>query len=167
MFSLLHQCSLLDLENKLPKTQLTKPLRILATNKVYHFPQVLLLIGPQSFPFPFSEITISNMNMAIIVGKNLHLIYRKETLNLSWDFLFFSEFKLKFVESPFLLYYFLLVTLFTVFFYWQLTSWQLIQPDLESRFIVRSQLDPSIQSSSSPSAGLQVVIQSTHLLKDC
>ena len=58
------------------------------------------------------------MNMAIIVGKNLHLIYRKETLNLSWDFLFFSEFKLKFVESPFLLYYFLLVTLFTVFFYW-------------------------------------------------
>ena len=31
----------------------------------------------------------------------------------------------------------------------------------------RSQLGPSIQSDSSPSAGLQVVTQSTHLSKDC
>ena len=53
------------------------------------------------------------MNMAIIVGKNLHLIYRKETLNLSWDFLFFSEFKLKFVESPF----FTLLFSFSYFIY--------------------------------------------------
>ena len=44
---------------------------------------------------------------------------------------------------------------------------QLIQTDLESRFIVRSQLGPSIQSGSSPSAGLQVVTQSTHLSKNC
>ena len=43
---------------------------------------------------------------------------------------------------------------------------QLILPDLESRFIVRSQLGPCIQSGSSPSAGLQVVTQSTHLSKD-
>ena len=49
----------------------------------------------------------------------------------------------------------------------QLTIWQLIQPDLESRFVIRSQFGPSIQSGSSPSAGLQVVTQSTHLLKDC
>ena len=51
--------------------------------------------------------------------------------------------------------------------YRQLTLWQLIQPDLESRFIVRSQLGPIVQSGSFPSAGLQVVTQSTHLSKDC
>ena len=45
----------------------------------------------------------------------------------------------------------------------QLTLRQLIQPDLGSRFIVRSQLSPSIQSSSSPCAALQVVTQSIHL----
>ena len=49
----------------------------------------------------------------------------------------------------------------------QLTLRQLIQPDLESRFIVRSQFGPSVQSDSSPNAGLQVVTQSTHLSKDC
>ena len=38
---------------------------------------------------------------------------------------------------------------------------------MESRFIVRSQLGPSIWSGSSSSAGLQVVTQSTHLSKDC
>ena len=52
-------------------------------------------------------------------------------------------------------------------FYPQLTLQQLIQPDLEPRFIVRSQLGPSIQSGFSPSAGLQVVTQSTNLSKDC
>ena len=41
------------------------------------------------------------------------------------------------------------------------------QPDLESRFLVSSQLGSSIQSGSSPSVGLQVVTQSTHLSKDC
>ena len=45
-------------------------------------------------------------------------------------------------------------------FHPQLTLCQLIQPDLESRFIVRSQLGLSIQSGSSP--GLQVVTQFTH-----
>ena len=48
-------------------------------------------------------------------------------------------------------------------FYSQLTLRQLIQTDLESRFIVRSQLVLSIQSGSSPSPRLQVVSQSTHL----
>ena len=44
-------------------------------------------------------------------------------------------------------FFFFLVTLFRVgFFYLQLTLRQLIQPDLESRFIVRFQLGPSIQS---------------------
>ena len=52
-------------------------------------------------------------------------------------------------------------------FYPQLTIRQLIQPDLESRFIDRSQLGPSIQSGSSPGARLQVVTQSTDLSKDC
>ena len=52
-------------------------------------------------------------------------------------------------------------------FYPQLNLQQLIQPNLESRFIVRSRLAPSIQSGSSPSAGLQVVKQSTHLSRDC
>ena len=51
--------------------------------------------------------------------------------------------------------------------YPQLTLQQLIQLDLESGFIVRFQLGPSIQSGSSPSARLQVVTQSTHLSKDC
>ena len=61
-----------------------------------------------------------------------------------------------------------LVTLFRVgLFYLQLTLRQLIQRDVESRFIVRSQLGPCIQSGSSPSAVLQVVKKSTHLSKDC
>ena len=64
--------------------------------------------------------------------------------------------------------FFFLVTLFRVgLFYPQLNLRQLIQPDLESRFIVRSQLGPSIQSGFSPSARLQVVTKSTHLSKDC
>ena len=47
-------------------------------------------------------------------------------------------------------FFFFLVTLFSVgFFYPQLTLRQLIQPDLQSRFHVRSQLDTSIQSGSS------------------
>ena len=63
---------------------------------------------------------------------------------------------------------FFLVTLFRVgFFQRQLTLWQLIQLDLESRFAVRSQLGPSVYSGSSPSAGLRVVTQSTHLSKEC
>ena len=69
-----------------------------------------------------------------------------------------------------LFFFFYLHYLESDFFYPQLTLQylqQLIQPDLESRFIVRSQLDLSIQSGSSPSAGLQVVTQSTHLSKDC
>ena len=61
-----------------------------------------------------------------------------------------------------------LVTLFRArFFQPQHTLRQLIQPDLESRSLVRSQLGPSIQSGSSPSAGLQVVTQSTHLSSHC
>ena len=60
---------------------------------------------------------------------------------------------------------------FTIYFiqsrvyYLQLTLLQLIQPGLGSRFIVRYQLGPIIQAGSSPSAGLQVVTQSTHLSK--
>ena len=42
-----------------------------------------------------------------------------------------------------------------------------IQPDMKSRFVVGSQLSPSIQSGFFPCAGLQVVTQFTHLLKDC
>ena len=38
---------------------------------------------------------------------------------------------------------------------------------MEFRFIVKSQLGPSIYSGSSPSAGLQVVTHSNHLPKDC
>ena len=49
----------------------------------------------------------------------------------------------------------------------QLTLWQLIQPDLEPRFVFRFQLVPRIQSGSSPSAGLQKVTQSSHLSKNC
>ena len=52
-------------------------------------------------------------------------------------------------------------------FYPQLTLWQLIQPDLESQSIVRSQLGPSIQSGSSPSPRSEVIAQSTHLSKGC
>ena len=64
-------------------------------------------------------------------------------------------------------HYLFLVTLYRVGFFLSVaTLRQLIQPDLESRFIVRSQLGPSIQSGSSPSAGLQVVTQSTQLSKD-
>ena len=53
------------------------------------------------------------------------------------------------------------------FFQPQLTLWQLIQPELESRFVVRSQFGPSIQPGSCPSVGLQVFTQSTHLSKYC
>ena len=64
-------------------------------------------------------------------------------------------------------HYLFLVTLYRVGVFLSVaTLRQLIQPDLESRFIVRSQLGPSIQLGSSPSAGLQVVTQSTHLSKD-
>ena len=71
-------------------------------------------------------------------------------------------------KIPYLGFSFFLVTLFRVgLFYPQLNLRQLIQPDLESRFIVRSQLGPRIQSGSSPSAELQVVTQSTHLQKNC
>ena len=52
-------------------------------------------------------------------------------------------------------------------FYTQLIFRSLIQPDFKSRFIVRSQFGPSIQSGSSLSDGLQVVAPSSHLLKDC
>ena len=38
---------------------------------------------------------------------------------------------------------------------------------MESWFIARSHLGPSIQSGSSPSAALQVFTQSTHLSKEC
>ena len=62
---------------------------------------------------------------------------------------------------------FFLVTLFRVrSFHLQLTLRQLIQPDMKSRFIVRSHLGPSIYSGSSPGYGLQVVTQSTHLSKE-
>ena len=65
-------------------------------------------------------------------------------------------------------HYLFLVTLYRVGFFLSVaTLRQLIQPELESRFIVRSQLGPSIQSGSSPSAGLQVVTQSTQLSRDC
>ena len=49
----------------------------------------------------------------------------------------------------------------------QLTLSQLIQLDLESWNIVRCHLGPSIQSGSSPCAGLQMVMQSSYLWKDC
>ena len=85
-------------------------------------------------------------------------------------------FTLLLVTNYQLLYYFIQLLFqllyFSYFFssgvsYSQLTLQQLIQPDLESRFIFRSQLGPSIQSGSSPYAGLQVVTQSIHLSKDC
>ena len=81
---------------------------------------------------------------------------------------FYSE---GFLELPLqffleLLFFFQLLYLESGFFP-QLTLRQLIQPDLESRFIVRSHLGPSIQSGSFTSAGLQVVTQFTHLSKDC
>ena len=53
------------------------------------------------------------------------------------------------------------------FFYLQLILRQPIQTDLETQFVVKSQLRPSIQSVSSPCVGLQVVAQFTFLLKDC
>ena len=56
---------------------------------------------------------------------------------------------------------------FFFFFYPKLTLWWLIQPDLESQFIVRAQLGLSIQSDSSPCAGLQVVTKFSELSKDC
>ena len=62
--------------------------------------------------------------------------------------------------------YSFIVTLFRLGFF-QLNLRQLVFPDLETWFIARSQLGPSIQSGSSPCSGLQVVTQSTHLLKDC
>lgn len=61
-----------------------------------------------------------------------------------------------------------LATLFRIgYFYPQLTLRYLIQPDLESPFVVGYQLAPSMQSDPSPCAELQVVKQSTHLSKDC
>ena len=67
--------------------------------------------------------------------------------------------------------FFFLITLFRVWFFLSVAyptdTNLLIYPDSESWFIVRSQLGPSIYSGSSPRAGLQVVIQSTHLSKDC
>ena len=63
--------------------------------------------------------------------------------------------------------FFQLLYLESGFFICSFTLRQLIQPNLESWFIVRSQLSPSTQPGSSPRAGLQVVIQSTHLSKGC
>lgn len=59
------------------------------------------------------------------------------------------------------------LTLFRVGFYRQPTIQQLIQSDLEFRFLARFQLSRSIQLGSSPCAGLQRVTQSNHLLKEC
>ena len=81
---------------------------------------------------------------------------------------FFFFFLFLFFQSGFFFFFFVqLLYLESGFFYLLLTLRQLIQPDLGSRFIARSQLGPSIQSGSSPNAGLQVVTQSTHLSKDC
>ena len=67
------------------------------------------------------------------------------------DFAIFSRLYHQFA----LIYIYFLVSLFRVgVFFQQLTLRQLIQPDLESRFSVRPQLGPSIQSRSSSSAGL-------------
>ena len=55
------------------------------------------------------------------------------------------------------------VTLLESDFHPQLILWQLKQSDLQSHFVVRSRLDPG----SDLSAGLQVVIQSNHLQRDC
>ena len=63
--------------------------------------------------------------------------------------------------------YFIQSRFFFFFFNPKLTLWQLIQLGLESQFIVRAQLGLSIQSDSSPCAGLQVVTQSSQLSKDC
>ena len=52
-------------------------------------------------------------------------------------------------------------------FYSQLTLPQQIQSNLESWFVVRSRLGPSIQSGSSDCARLQVVKQLTQLLNEC
>ena len=49
----------------------------------------------------------------------------------------------------------------------QLTLLQLIQSDLECRFVASFQLGLSISPVSSPCAGLKVVTEFTHLLKDC
>ena len=63
--------------------------------------------------------------------------------------------------------FFQLLYLESSFFYLQLTLRQIIWHDFESRFIVRFQLSPSIQSGFSPCARLQVVTQSTYLTKNC
>ena len=76
------------------------------------------------------------------------------------SFLFLEKFKGTYQSLFFS--YFIQITIFHP----QFTLRQLIQPDLESRFIVRSQLGPSVQSGASPGAGLQVVTRSTHLSKD-
>ena len=76
---------------------------------------------------------------------------------LSWlishfnDQVQFNEFFFKF--NQFFFSYFIQSRVFLSVAYLR----QLIQPDLESQFIVRSQLGPSIQSGSSPSAGLQMI----------
>ena len=60
-----------------------------------------------------------------------------------------------------------LITLIESVFNSQLSLRQLIQPNLESRFVVMFHLVPNLKSGSSPCAGLQVVTQPTHLLKNC
>ena len=96
---------------------------------------------------------------------------------LSWNiesfFFFFFFFEnseqrsaVNYICNKLNLFFFFSVYLESVFCS-QLTLQQLIQPDLESQFIVRSQLGPSIQSGSSPSAGLEAVTQSTLLSKNC
>ena len=66
-----------------------------------------------------------------------------------------------------LLILFFLVTLFRVGFLLSITYLMVANLAWFRILILRSQLGPSIESSSFPSAGLQVVEQSTHLLKDC
>ena len=90
---------------------------------------------------PFFQIRLQNWKFCHI----------KKTLTIT--FLFFLGFSY-------------LITFQSQIFYPQFTLRQLIQSDLESRFIVKSQLGPSILSGPSPCAGLQVLTPSTHLLKD-
>ena len=108
-----------------------------------------------------------------------------QTFLLLWEFTFPIFWELygfllnsKYLRNPCLFFCHTFSVFFFIYFiqshvfYPQLTLRQLIQPGLESRFIVTSQLGPSIQSGYSPSAGLQVVTwitgsQSTQLSKDC
>ena len=100
------------------------------------------------FPVFFSYfITLVSYFFTLLLVTNYQLLYY--FIQLLFQLLYFSYFFSSGVSYP------------------QLTLQQLIQPDLESRFIFRSQLGPSIQSGSSPYAGLQVVTQSIHLSKDC